>query len=731
MASNTISRVYHVETAGHPPRAKNWVLALAETIILADAMIFTAGPVTAQFDKYIGPGGLSINDGSLLTPWDLASLNTKQSQYKGKKLGILPGTYDMSTLGTVGAGGPSFNVPVVNVPGGTDAAHPTVVGSCDTHGNYAPAGSAGGLWAILDGGQSDTAKSYCDQTTTGSLLSDSTASMTVNQYADGSHYLVYTGSVVDSSVYTFSLITANTATTITPQTAMPRMAPHTVTAVTPGTPTGSTGTPSNPGDPGSFTCSGNYSPNDAVMFQTTGTLPGGLVAGTRYGVTKISSTAFVVTAPIHNGAYVTITSAGTGTLTVVPAGVYFVSNNPNSTPMIGTSGPASTNSFVTIEGFEMQNCTGRTVDMRMPNSVGPTQPRCTYLNVNDCYIHDQYTAFGGGDNTTAVTFTSVDGTVSGTTNNTSGTTNCTFARIFVTDGSGRSDAIEYWGCWGCTSLNNTIVCAAPFTTTGTNISGMLTQDMSNANAECINYKNHGNSNLSILGNYVDAHLAGPGSGGGFGMDYDNSSPYAPNNTNIHAFNCVNAGTAAAKAVAGVSLPFQENEKYYNNTFICASGGSAPTGINRFIKLPGRVTCFNNIYATTGAWYSYGASSFNIDVPILVDFEMFAGAGGYKRTSAPVGGTGITVTYTTIASYAASLPADCVGKEANSVVTAGAAGFVLTGALANKYQLSNTSPFKNKGNTTGNAATGVATDPGCWGNGNTQVGSTYAAALGFT
>ncbi len=62
---------------------------------IAGSTATTVG-TTATFDYYIGPSGLSTNDGlTISTPWDIFSLNSKRSTYSGKTVGLLDGTYSL------------------------------------------------------------------------------------------------------------------------------------------------------------------------------------------------------------------------------------------------------------------------------------------------------------------------------------------------------------------------------------------------------------------------------------------------------------------------------------------------------------------------------------------------------------------------------------------------------------------------------------------------------------
>jgi len=80
------------------------------------------GQSVATFDYYIGPNGSDSNPGTQSQPWAITALNTKQSVYAGKKVGLLDGTYNVYSLCQAG----SYSSPALRVNGGT-AGSPTVV----------------------------------------------------------------------------------------------------------------------------------------------------------------------------------------------------------------------------------------------------------------------------------------------------------------------------------------------------------------------------------------------------------------------------------------------------------------------------------------------------------------------------------------------------------------------------------------------------------------------------
>jgi hypothetical protein len=77
---------------------------------------------SATFDYYISPTGSDSNPGTQAAPWSITAINTKQSVYAGKRVGLLDGTYNVYTLCQAGA----WNLAALVVNGGT-ATSPTVI----------------------------------------------------------------------------------------------------------------------------------------------------------------------------------------------------------------------------------------------------------------------------------------------------------------------------------------------------------------------------------------------------------------------------------------------------------------------------------------------------------------------------------------------------------------------------------------------------------------------------
>ena len=127
-------------------------------VVCENGTIFqnTSGPLTVvappTFDFFISTTGSNSNAGTLASPWAITAINTKQSTYAGKRVGIIAGTYDVSSLMNA-----TFHTPVLNINGGS-VGTPTYIASCDTSGNYSARAAtldAKGASGIYGGGNSN------------------------------------------------------------------------------------------------------------------------------------------------------------------------------------------------------------------------------------------------------------------------------------------------------------------------------------------------------------------------------------------------------------------------------------------------------------------------------------------------------------------------------------------------------------------------------------------------
>jgi len=113
------------------------VLRGGSLLLPASAIVpgFFTGIARAQtastFDYYISVSGNDSNPGTLASPWAITAINTKQSIYAGKRVGIVAGSYDISSLmGT-------YHSPALQINGGPNSSTLTYIGSCNSTGAYA------------------------------------------------------------------------------------------------------------------------------------------------------------------------------------------------------------------------------------------------------------------------------------------------------------------------------------------------------------------------------------------------------------------------------------------------------------------------------------------------------------------------------------------------------------------------------------------------------------------
>ncbi len=112
-------------------------IAIPAAMVLAPWLSATAQTAAASFDFYISPTGSDSNPGTLAQPWAITSLKTTSANFSkfdgaGKRIGLMPGTYDVSGL--------MFNDAVtgaLQMPGGTSGT-PNYLGSSDANGFYSP-----------------------------------------------------------------------------------------------------------------------------------------------------------------------------------------------------------------------------------------------------------------------------------------------------------------------------------------------------------------------------------------------------------------------------------------------------------------------------------------------------------------------------------------------------------------------------------------------------------------
>lgn len=127
------------------------------TAVAAIAPVWTrrarAQSASQTFDFYISTNGSDSNPGTLTAPWAITSLNksnSNNSKIKGKRVGMLPGTYGIYSMWN--SGSYNYQMPVLNLPSGSSGSR-TFLGASDASGNQtvggvnitaSPSGTPGG-----------------------------------------------------------------------------------------------------------------------------------------------------------------------------------------------------------------------------------------------------------------------------------------------------------------------------------------------------------------------------------------------------------------------------------------------------------------------------------------------------------------------------------------------------------------------------------------------------------
>lgn len=117
-------------------------------LLLVSGGVIDVASAAPTFDYYISTSGSDSNSGTLASPWAITSLisnNSNNSKMKSKRVGFLPGTYNVAgTSGVSGAttiGNGSYptnnDYCALSIPLGTSTAS-TYIGTSDSSGHYSP-----------------------------------------------------------------------------------------------------------------------------------------------------------------------------------------------------------------------------------------------------------------------------------------------------------------------------------------------------------------------------------------------------------------------------------------------------------------------------------------------------------------------------------------------------------------------------------------------------------------
>ena len=362
-------------------------------------------------------------------------------------------------------------------------------------------------------------------------------------------------------------------------------------------------------------------------------------------------------------------------------------NNTAVAPLIGSSTTNKGSGYITIQGLEVYNSNDRLISLG--TSGVPRSADATAYQVLECYVHGVNSTTAGA-NSSGITVYAC--TVPVIQNNL--VTN-------IVNSNSRNTAIETWTSNGASIKYNTI-------------------RMSNSGASGIYIKNSNQFSVEIAYNYIDMS-ASPSSGTAGICCWDLQGASAANLSSFH-HNIIleptaNNGAAFVGSNVGVTNTSSvDTQKFFNNTVV---GFNSTSGDMFTFGAASTLQSFNNIWTASGSGYR-GHFSCNVSQPTLWDYNYYA---DFDFGLATDGSTAGPTLYTTQATFAAALPAGCVGKEAHSTV--GSTTFVGGGhGNALDYKLS-AGPV-GKGSSDGTTS-GAAVDCGAWGAGGgvvapTQIGS---------
>ena len=151
-------------------RAGGLLLPAAAVTPALFTRVSRAATSSSTFDYYISTSGNDSNSGSLSSPWAITGINTHQSTYAGKRLGILPGTYDVSALMAQSTNN-GYQEAILQINGGPNSSTRTYVGTSDSSGNYQRGTAtldAKGASGIYGGSLNETSPAYVIGQTQGS-----------------------------------------------------------------------------------------------------------------------------------------------------------------------------------------------------------------------------------------------------------------------------------------------------------------------------------------------------------------------------------------------------------------------------------------------------------------------------------------------------------------------------------------------------------------------------------
>ncbi|HUJ52608.1 MAG TPA: right-handed parallel beta-helix repeat-containing protein [Steroidobacteraceae bacterium] len=371
------------------------------------------------------------------------------------------------------------------------------------------------------------------------------------------------------------------------------------------------------------------------------------------------------------------------------------SNNSQGQPLIG--GIGSGYAYLTIDGFEIINAYYHPIAVGYETGGYSTiSTRNAGISIQNNYIHT-FTNSLGGANATGITLYATTGAV--------------IQNNYITgisDTSNRATGIECWNTDNVMIQYNTLI-----STSNQQVGGIF-------------IKNEGNYQNTVRFNHVDLTASGTSVSGSGGICIDLSGT-SSNITSVYNNVVISDNPVFSYAISVDGWPNSvENQLWYNNTFVGIPGSSGVFFVR--YGASATITHYNNIYAVhsvgfRGTFNTSGAGGGGTCALALSDYNCFQTV----SLGLTANGTNNTPTlYTSLSTWTSALATATVGKDAHSL--AANPLFVATGSGPLYYQLAVGSPCSGKGSTTGTSS-GSTTDMGAWGNGATQIGSSFAPGGG--
>lgn len=397
---------------------------------------------------------------------------------------------------------------------------------------------------------------------------------------------------------------------------------------------------------------------------------------------------------------------------IIDGGPANSTNNVNGTPPLGCFNSQASGSlggvlqgYITVDGIEFRNCYNNSVDMSYANGASNPPALIKGIVVQNLYIHDSTNTIAAGNSTGIVCYC-CDGAI--VQNN---------KILRLADTQFRTTGIEFWTSRNCVARFNHIVSDGNGMTAG------------------IFFKASSQFDNTIELNYIDMTLAGTNAAGCIVLDTDDVYALATIGSAgyCRARNNVLLGPTAVRwaAIDVGNYPINQNSQEFSNNTI--SGDSTGTGHPLFARYgeSGTTSCWNQIVVNSVAgadiWWTNNTPLHPAQA--LQDYNCWPSAHFKNGLSTADGFSGNppspAVQYTSLASWAAALPAGCVGKEAHSIAN-DSPGFVGSGSYASFYKLSGGSPCSGTGSSDGTTG-GTACDMGAWGGPipPTKIGCTFA------